>query len=125
MMGRIHSDIFFQEKYLPSDVNIRVRLIRNRDAFCLVSNAAQSGFKIKIVDCKLFVKKVKLSPSVFLAHAKAFENSNAKYPIRRVVCKTFTIPRGNLDYSQESLFSGQLPMRLVLACVDNDAFNGS
>ena len=47
------------------------------------------------------------------------------YPIKRVVCKTFTIPRGNLDFTQENLFSGQLPSRLVIGMVDNDAYNGS
>ena len=125
MLGCIHSDLFFQDKYLPSDIGLRVRLVRNKDAFCLMSDTPQHGFKVRILDCKLFVRKVKLSPSVFLAHAKALEHGNAKYPIRRVVCKTFTVPRGNLDFSQESLFSGQLPTRLVIACVDNDAFNGN
>jgi hypothetical protein len=124
MVGRIHSDIFFQEKYLPSDVNVRIRLVRNKDAFCLMSSAANPTFKIKIIDCKLFVRKVKLSPSVFLAHAKAFESGTAKYPIRRVVCKTFTVPTGNMDFTQESLFTGQIPCRLIMGCVDNDAFNG-
>jgi len=61
---------------------------------------------------------------VFLAHAKALEVGNVKFPIRRAVCKAFTIPAGNLDASQESLFSGQLPTRIVIGCVDNDAFNG-
>lgn len=125
MIGSIHSDLFFQDKYLPCDVGMKIRLVRNKDSFCLMSSADNAAFKVKIHDCKLFVRKVKLSPSVFLAHAKALEVGNAKYPIRRVVCKTFTIPRGNLDFSQENLFTGQLPTRLVLGCVDNDAFNGS
>ena len=124
MIGCIHSDLFFQEKYLPSDVGLRLRLVRNKNAFCLMSDAQQPAFKIKIHDCKLLVRKIKLSPSVFVAHAKALEVGNAKYPIRRVICKTFTIPRGNLDFSQESLFTGQLPTRLVIGCVDNDAYNG-
>jgi hypothetical protein len=124
MIGSIHSDLFFQDKYLPSDVGLRIRLVRNKDAFCLMSSAANPGFKIKILDCKLLVRKVKLSPSVYVAHSKTLEISNAKYPIRRVVCKTYTIPRGNLDFTQENLFSGQLPTRLVIGCVDNDAFNG-
>ena len=125
MMGCIHSDLFFQDKYLPSDVGLRIRLGRTKDAFCLMSSMAGQAFKIKIIDCKLFIRKVKLSPSVFLAHAKAFEIGNAKYPVRRVICKTFTVPTGNLDCSQENLFAGQLPTRLVIGCVDNDAFNGS
>lgn len=125
LLGCIHSDLFFQDKYLPSDVGLRIRLVRSKDAFSLMSDVPADAFKVKILDCKLFVRKVKLSPSVFLAHAKALENSNAKYPVRRVICKTFTVPRGNLDFTQENLFSGQLPTRLVIGCVDNDAFNGT
>jgi len=73
----------------------------------------------------MFVRKVKLSPSVFLAHAKALENSTAKYPIRRAVCKTITTPNGFRDVSHEKLFSGQLLTRLVIALVGNAAFNGA
>src|SRR3984885_11216176 len=124
MIGGIHSDLFFQDRFLPNDVNIRIRLVRNKDAFCLMSSAAAPAYKIRILECKLYVRKVKLSPSVFLAHAKALEAGNVKFPVRRVVCKTFTIPRGNLDATKESLFSGQLPTRIVIGCVDNDAFNG-
>jgi len=125
MLGGIHSDLFFQDRFLPNDVNIKIRLVRNKDAFCLMSSAAGAAFKVRILECKLYVRKVKLSPSVFLAHAKALEVGNAKFPIRRVVCKTFTIPGGNLDATQESLFTGQLPTRIVIGCVDNEAFNGS
>ncbi len=124
MMGCLHSDLFFQGRYLPSEINMRIRLVRSRDAFCLMS-AAGIEYKVKIVDCKLLIRKVKLSSSIYVAHAKTLEKGNAKYPIRRVICKTFTVPRGNLDITQESLFSGQLPTRVVIGCVDNEAFNGS
>ena len=62
---------------------------------------------------------------MFLAHAKALENSTAKYPTRRVMCKTITIPNGFRDISHEKLFSGQLPTRLVIALVNNAGFNGA
>jgi hypothetical protein len=125
MIGRLHNDLFFQDKYLLSDVDMRIRLVRSKDTFCLMSAQENLRFKVKIIDCKLYVRKVKISSPVFLAHGKALEAGTAKYPIRRVICKTFTIPRGNLDFSQENLFNGQIPTRLVLGCVDNDAFNGS
>src|SRR6267154_215520 len=124
MVGCIHSDLFFQEKFLPSDIGLRLRLVRSKNSFCLISDVAQASFKIKLHDVKLLIRKIKISPSVFIAHAKALEVGNAKYPIRRVICKTFTIPRGNLDFSQENLFSGQLPSRLVTGMVDNDSYNG-
>jgi len=124
MVGCIHGDLFFQDKYIPNDVSIRIRLVRQKDSFALLSDDP-AGFKIKIIDCKLLVRKAKLSASVFVAHAKALEQGNAKYPVRRVICKTYTIPRGNLDSSQEQVFSGQIPTRIVIGCVDNDGFNGS
>ena len=71
MLGCIHGDLFFQEKYLPSDVGIRLRLVRSKNAFCLMSDAAQPTFKVKLHDVKLLIRKVKLSPSVFVAHAKS------------------------------------------------------
>ena len=123
MIGGIHSDLFFQNKYILSDVGMRIKLVRNKDAFCLMA-AAAATFEVKILECKLYVRKVKISPSVFIAHNKALEGGNAKYPIRRAVCKTYTIPTGNLDHTQENLFTGQLLTRLVIGCVDNNAFNG-
>ena len=123
MIGRIHADIFFQGRYLLNEVNVKIKMIRSRDAFCLMGGAQQ--FKVMIESAILYVRKVKLSPSVFLAHAKALESSTAKYPLRRVTCKTITIPAGHFDISHEKLFSGQLPNRIVLGLVRNDAFSGS
>jgi hypothetical protein len=120
LMGRIHADIFFQDRYMLNEVNIKIKLTRSKDAFCLI---AGERFAVRIVAAELIVRKVQLSPSVFLAHAKALEHGMAKYPIKRVVCKTFTIPAGFLDDSHKKLFFGQLPSRLVIGIVDNEAFN--
>jgi len=68
MMGRIHADMFFQDRYLVNEVHVKIKLIRSRNAFCLMS---ADEFKVKIDSAIMFVRKVKLSPSVFLAHAKA------------------------------------------------------
>ena len=124
MMGRIHADIFFQERYMLNEVTAKIKLVRSKDVFCL-QMADAVGAKVSIISAALYIRRVKLTPSVFLAHAKALEQSNAKYPIRRVVCKSFTVPTGVSDFSNEKLFSGQLPARLVVGLVDNGAFNGS
>jgi len=120
MMGRLHADLFFQERFMLNEVGVKIKLIRSRDAFCLMGAA----FRIRIIHASMFVRKVKLMPSVFLAHAKTLENETAKYPIRRVVCKTFAVPQTYLDVTHEKLFSGQLPTRIVVGLVNNQAFNG-
>ena len=94
MMEIIHSNLMFQDKFLPADVGLSIHLTRNRDAFCLVSRDLNQSYKLVIMDCKLYVRKVRVSPSVYIGHAKALEHSNAKYPIRRAVCKTFIVSNG-------------------------------
>ena len=78
MMGRLHSDIFFQDSYMLNEVTTKIKLMRSKDAFCIMS---ANAFAMKIVSAIIYVRKVKLSPSVFLAHAKVLEHTNAKYPI--------------------------------------------
>ena len=73
---------------------------------------AAETFKVKIESAIMFVRKVKLSPSIFLAHAEALENSTAKYPINpicRVVCNTVTVSNVFRDAGHENMFSVQLP----------------
>lgn len=123
MMGKLHSDLFFQDRYMLNGVDMKIRLVRSKDAFALV--AADSTFKTKITEASLFVRKAKLSPTIQLAHIKALEKGTAKYPIRRVETKVFSIPKGNLTGNQENLFLGQLPKRLVVGMVDSGAYNGS
>ena len=104
-----------------NEIGVKIKLVRSKDAFCLMGATAA---KVKIVHASMFVRKVKLMSSVFLAHAKTLENGTAKYPVRRVVCKTFAVPQNYRDVSHEKLFSGQLPTRLVVGLVNNRAFNG-
>lgn len=122
MMGKLHCNLFFQDRYLLDGIDVKIRVVRSKDAFALM--ARDDTFKIKHTDVSLFVRKAKLSPPIQMAHIKALEKGTAKYPIRRVEIKAFSIPRGNLMANQENLFMGQLPKRIVLGMVDNAAFNG-
>jgi len=90
MIGRIHADIFFQEHYMLNEVVIKVRLVRSKDAFCLLGDTPADA-KVEIMHASLFVHKTKISPSVFLAHAQALQNRTAKYQIKRTVCKALAI----------------------------------
>ena len=61
MMGPIHSDLFFQERLLLNGVNLRIRLNRTKNTFCLVSSAAAPQFKVVIIQAILYVRKVNQS----------------------------------------------------------------
>jgi hypothetical protein len=81
-------------------------------------------FKVFITTASLLIRKTKIKPSVCLAHAKTLGSATVKYPIRRVTCKSLTIPAGYSDVSHEKLFSGQIPVRLIIGLVDNRACDG-
>ena len=125
MISPIHADLFFQPKYLINGVDLRVKLIRHKDAFSLMTNAPASGYRIKIEGCTLFVRKIKVAPSTALAHARALEKATAKYPIDRVVTKVISVPTGQMSLQQDHVFLGQLPKKVIVAMVDNRAFNGN
>ena len=122
MMGRLHCDIFHQERYLLNGVDVKIRLVPSKSTFNLM--AAADTFKSVITHASLFVRKARLNPAVALAHAKALERGAAKYPLKRVVVKTFTIPQGNVGAVQDNLFLSQTPNRLVIGLVDSAGFNG-
>nr|XP_039261897.1 uncharacterized protein F54H12.2-like [Styela clava] len=123
MMGRLHLDMFFQNRYLINGVDMKLKLTRSKDSFALIA-PDNSNFKIKIQDATMIVRQVKLSPAVMYAHIKAISKGLCKYPIRRCELKTYSIAAGNLTFSQENLTLGRLPKRVVVGFVDNDAYNG-
>ena len=125
MVGKLHCDIFSQERFLINKVPFRIKLVRSRDTFSLMSGADPAGFRVNIQAAQLLVRRVEISPSVFLGHQKALQIGPAKYPVKRVVVKYFTVPQGNTATNQENLFQGQMPTRIVMGLVDSDAFNGS
>ncbi|KAI0209956.1 hypothetical protein LSAT2_005325 [Lamellibrachia satsuma] len=95
MMGRLHVDMFLQDKFLINGVDVKLRL------------------------------KATINPAVQKAHIMALERTTVKYPLRPVECKVYSIPTGALSHTHENLFLGALPKRLVLCCIDNDAYNGT
>ena len=124
MMGRLHVDLFLQDRFLLNGVSVKIRLVRSKDAFSLMAGGQNPDYKVQIVDAVLFARNAVLSPTVQMAHIKALEKGTAKYPIRPVDCKVYSIPQGAMSHTHENLFLGTLPKRLILWCIDNNAYNG-
>ena len=125
LLAPIHSDLFFQEKLMLNGIDIKIRLSRAKDEFCLMRGGDAVAYKINIISASLFVKKVSVSAAVRLGHAQALQRATAKYPIDRVCVKNFSIPAGTRVTNQENLFLGPLPKSIVIGMVYNEAFTGS
>ncbi|GFQ85181.1 uncharacterized protein TNCT_131101 [Trichonephila clavata] len=86
MIGALHFDLGNQSKYLINSVNLRIKLERNKDAFALMSTS--QDFKIVIQHASLFVRKVKVAPSILIAHETALSRGAIKMPLRRTEVKS-------------------------------------
>ncbi|GIY45145.1 uncharacterized protein F54H12.2 [Caerostris extrusa] len=72
---------------------------------------------------RLLLNLVDVKIKLIRRHAKALENGTAKYPLNRVLCKVYSVPQGSMSFVQDNIFVGQMPKRIIVGCVDNDAFH--
>ncbi|TWW81835.1 hypothetical protein D4764_01G0016500 [Takifugu flavidus] len=121
LLGPLHGDIFFCERLLLNSVDLRIKLTRANDAFCLMG-ARDSAFSLKVLGASLFVKKVAVSPAVRLGHAAALMKGNSLTP--QLNKRTYSIPANSRVCNQENLFLGSIPKYVVLGMVHHEAFTG-
>lgn len=124
MIGPLHCDIFQQNRLLLNMVDLKIKMTRSKPNFCLMSSKVGADYKVVLEHASLFIRKVKVNPAVSLAHAKALEKSNAKYPIDRVLCKTYSVSTGSRSFMQDNVFLGAIPKRVIITCLNNAAESG-
>lgn len=123
LRGRLHCDIFNINRYMLSNVNITIKLTRTKPEFCLMGVGADH--KITVSDTFIRVRRVKIAPSIMVDHAMALEKTTAKYPIKRVVVKQFTLPYNASTATISGIQTGIMPSRVVVGFLDNLAYTGS
>ena len=109
MMGRLHVDLFLQDKFLLNGVDVKIRLVRSKDAFSLMADGQNPDYKVRIVETTLFARKAVLNPTVQMAHIKALAKGTAEYPLRPVDCKVYSIPHGYVRGQGRRLLREPLP----------------
>ena len=124
MLGKIHTDLSFQGRALLGGSQIKIQVTLNDPKFYMEKGESYD-IKVNVSDVTLYVHKAKLSPTIVDAHRRALTIAPAKYPITRIEVKQHPIPKGLLDVWLDNLVYGQLPRRMFLVLVDNEAFNGS
>ena len=127
MIGRLHCDIMNMNRYLLNGVDVKLRLVKSKDAFNIfVASTDQTAYKTIITHMSVFVRKCTLNPSALLAHSRILNvNDTAKYPLKRVSVRPYSIPAGSLSSTQDNLFLSQVPNRIIIGLVDSDTYNGN
>lgn len=124
LCDRLKLDICHFDRYLLNNTNIVISLTRARDNFSLL--ASKENPTVKILDASFYVRKQNLFPSIILSHQKLLESGhNARYSYKCTNTKFFSIPNGNQSFTEENLFQGNLPSRIIIGLVNGSGFAGN
>lgn len=124
LLGRVHADAFNLKKLLLNNVDVKLKFIRQSDAFALMSADIDPAYKINIMEAALYVKRVHVAPTIQLAHNRALEKVNAKYHLTKTEVKVINIQEGNRTVTKDNIFLGELPKRVIIGMVDDAAMSG-
>ena len=123
MEGPLYEGVFQLDRYLLNGINIRIKLHQSSNAFRLMSNG--KGYKVVLLEAKLRVCKVTVSPDVMVAHASMLKSVTAKYPYYRPETRIFSLSPGQYSFSLDNLFNGRIPTKLVMVMMKSEAYAGS
>ncbi len=125
LAGPVFVDAFMGSRLLLNMVDLKLILNRSSDQFCLMDKNSNSlNAKVKLTDVILKVRKVKVSPTVSMAHELALKKMPAIYPIWRVECKTFVMAANIPNVRKDNVFTGIIPKTFVFGLTDAKAFSG-
>ena len=127
LVGTLRLDYFHQSKYLLPGVNMRLKLLRSKDEFVLLKNAAGTNLDQKVVIEKacLRVRRVRVNPAVLAAHEEKLLKNNAIYPIQQTDMMTYSIATGAIYNVQKGVIRGQLPKLVIVGLVPSADFTAS
>ena len=79
LFGRPHLDLFHQEKLIPSNIDLKLKMIPNTSAYLLKTigpeqDHQQVNYKVKIMKARLFIRIKHILPSLSLRQKKGAAN---------------------------------------------------
>ena len=120
--GPLHMDIAQQPKAILNGVPVTIKLFQHDDSFRLMSHGTK--YQVQITDALLKVCYLKVNPSVVLAHNEQLTKSPAVYPFYKSNIKTYGISSGSLAFTQDDIFHGLVPNKLIVAFTSSAAYSG-
>jgi hypothetical protein len=131
LAGALKLDFLNQPKYLIPGVNVRIVLTKSSSDFALCyktgeAEPADGTWKIVISKALLYVRRVKVHPTILKAHQLGLQKQNAIYPYTRGKVVSFAVPQGSSSFCKDNLFSSALlPKIVVIGLINSAAFTGT
>ena len=125
LIGRLHLDVFQQERLIPPSIDLTMRLIPSPNDFVFKSAApAQGGqqenYKFVIQSANLIIRTKKLTSTAHKELMDHLLSKNMVHHLSRVQIKHLSIPANQTSINFDNIFTGALP-DLVVVCLVSEA----
>ena len=124
---RMGADIFYMDRFLPPNVDIKIKLIRHHKSFGLLytkSRAADAvnkhDFKIVLKDLKLHMRKVLPTMAERDRYQARMLKTPCYLPYQATRMRQFTIPSGVSSHIVANVVTGILPKKVIFCMISSN-----
>ena len=123
LYGKLGMDFFSTSELLYANTKNRLRLIRARPNFNMISDNPK--VRLGIVDCSLYTRRIALKDDYHKKRMDLLAYALVEYSYLETLAKTFIIPARQNQFIQENIFNNAPNRPIAIATNTNSAFTGS
>ena len=123
LYGKLGIDFVSTPELLYPNMKIRLRLIRARPNFYMISD--NPNVSLRIVDCSLYTRRNALKDDYHKKRMDMLAYAPVEYNYLETLAKTLIIPAKQNQFIQENIFNNASFRRIAIAMNTNSAFTGS
>ena len=123
LYGNLGIDFLSTSELLYPNMKIKLRLIRARPSFYMISD--NPIVSLGIVDCSLYTRCIALKNDYHKKRMDMLAYAPVEYNYLETLAKTFIIPARQNQFIQENNFNNAPTRRVAIAMNTNSAFTGS
>ena len=123
LYGKLGIDFFSTSELLYPKMKIRLRLIRARPNFYMISD--NPNISLRIVDCSLYTRRIALKDDYHKKRMDMLAYAPVEYNYLETLAKALIIPARQNQLIQENIFNNAPIRRVAIAMNTNSDFTGS
>ena len=122
LYSKLGIDFFSTSELIYPNMKIRLRLIRARPNFYMISD--NPNVSHGIVDCSLYTRRIALKNDYHKKRMDMLAYAPVQYKYLETLAKTFIIPARQNLFLQENILNNASIRRVAIAMNTNSAFSG-
>ena len=123
LYGKLGVDVFSTSELLYPNMKFRLRLIRARHKFYMISD--NLNVSLGNVDCSLYTHRIALKDDYHKKRMDMLAYTPVEFNYLETLAKTFIIPARQNQFIQENILINAPGRRIAIAMNTNSAFTGS